>query len=485
MNVIWESLSRSAYVEMAEKICKDFDIKNLYVFQTDWSKKIIDNTPLIRFIRERFNQSDMIVANYNGYIWFDKMEPLDKELLDAMAPYEPEALKMLERVHGNKNPAELRFMQYHQHLRYWNTFLNKADIDVVIFAAPPHAWFDYILMRLCQLKKIPTIMEEYFPFQGVISDTRHRLVAHYEKFDEDIIDRINKYKGIYTKAEEVILPDDIQEDYDRFMHSEKQIFSIDMEPDHPILDRVDYFKRLFRENKGYAFQRTIDHYKNRSRTKKLIKQYESIAVHADYKKKYIYFPLHYQPEMSTCPLGGWFVHQYLAVEMLSYYVPEDVLVYVREHPTMKVLPANVQIYEHYERMAKLRNVVLISMDDDSQALITHSLAVSSITGSVGFEALFKKKPYIMFGYGVMRYGPGTLNVRYRDDCKAAIEKIMAGQIQFNELDIKILLKVFGDITTKFELKSLEESDQKTKETNIGRLYKMYSDAILQSLRQGA
>ncbi len=55
-------------------------------------------------------------------------------------------------------------------------------------------------------------------------------------------------------------------------------------------------------------------------------------MQVNFNQKYIFFPLHYQPEKNTSPLGGVFENQLLAVKILSEAVPENWIIYVKEHP---------------------------------------------------------------------------------------------------------------------------------------------------------
>ena len=87
------------------------------------------------------------------------------------------------------------------------------------------------------------------------------------------------------------------------------------------------------------------------------------------------------------------------------------------------------------------------MDTDTIKLLDNCVAVGSITGSVGYEALYKKKPYLMFGYQIMRYSPVTFNIRNKEDCENALKKIFAGDFKINDNEIRAFLKVMGEMTT--------------------------------------
>ena len=112
------------------------------------------------------------------------------------------------------------------------------------------------------------------------------------------------------------------------------------------------------------------------------------------------FFLHYQPEQTTCPCGDIFVDQKLCVELLLKHLPLNYKIYIKEHPSQ----FNRYLIGHSSRMSDLYNdlvknerVKLISTDVDSFELIKHTKAVSTITGTVGWEAMVRQKPVIAFG----------------------------------------------------------------------------------------
>ena len=53
----------------------------------------------------------------------------------------------------------------------------------------------------------------------------------------------------------------------------------------------------------------------------------------DLSKKYVYFPLHFEPERTTNPDGKEFQDQFIALTKLRQIIPEDIDIVVKEHPT--------------------------------------------------------------------------------------------------------------------------------------------------------
>ena len=121
----------------------------------------------------------------------------------------------------------------------------------------------------------------------------------------------------------------------------------------------------------------------------------------------VYFPLHLQPEAQTSPMGGVFVDQHLAVEMMARTLPEGWVLLVKEHPVQRLAKRD---YGFYERLGRIGNVRLVSRSTGTFALMEQCRAVATITGTAGWEALFMGKPVLVFGNAFYRGAPGTVSV---------------------------------------------------------------------------
>jgi hypothetical protein len=111
-------------------------------------------------------------------------------------------------------------------------------------------------------------------------------------------------------------------------------------------------------------------------------------------EKYIYYPLHVNPEYSTNFQGTMWMDQAYTIEQLSKSVPVDWLVYVKEHPAMLI--ARVRPDEFYARIKKFPNVRMASVSIDSHEMIMGSQMVAIVTGTTGWEAILRGKPVLQF-----------------------------------------------------------------------------------------
>jgi len=136
-------------------------------------------------------------------------------------------------------------------------------------------------------------------------------------------------------------------------------------------------------------------------------QYEDTKV--DFDVPYVYFPLQLQPEMTTSALGGVFKDQAFAIECLADLLPENILIYVKENPKQGSYMRGPLFFHRLKRISKVR---ILPSFTDTHLLTEKSLFVSTITGTVGWEAVCKDKCALVFGNtwyqnfpGVFRYNP--------------------------------------------------------------------------------
>jgi hypothetical protein len=111
-------------------------------------------------------------------------------------------------------------------------------------------------------------------------------------------------------------------------------------------------------------------------------------------EKYIYYPLHVNPEYSTNFQGTMWMNQLYTIEQLSKSVPADWLVYVKEHPAMLI--SRPRPAEFYRRIKQFPNVRMAAISIDSHEMIMGAEMVAIVTGTSGWEAILRGKPVLQF-----------------------------------------------------------------------------------------
>ncbi|MFH1845952.1 MAG: hypothetical protein ABH869_00105 [Candidatus Omnitrophota bacterium] len=111
-------------------------------------------------------------------------------------------------------------------------------------------------------------------------------------------------------------------------------------------------------------------------------------------QKYIYYPLHVNPEYSTQVIAPMWLDQLYVIELLAKSIPSDWIVYVKEHPT--TLYYRARPVSFYSRIKRYPNVRMAPIDANTHELIANSEMVAAITGTSGWEAILRSKPLITF-----------------------------------------------------------------------------------------
>ena len=108
--------------------------------------------------------------------------------------------------------------------------------------------------------------------------------------------------------------------------------------------------------------------------------------------KYVYFPLHKDPEASTMVLSPYFTNQLAIIENIAKSLPADYSLVVKEHiPMIGFRPKNF-----YKKIKSFPKVKLVHPRFDQFTLIKNSSIVSVISGTAGLEALMLGKKVLLF-----------------------------------------------------------------------------------------
>ena len=127
------------------------------------------------------------------------------------------------------------------------------------------------------------------------------------------------------------------------------------------------------------------------------------------KDKYVFFAMHFEPEASTLPMGENFYDQYMAILALRKWLPKNIKLFVKEHPSQMLTvygPLGRSRY-FYDSLNKISGIYFVSGSLNSIEVTKHSLFVASITGVICLEASYLGKKGIYFGKPWYRGLPNT------------------------------------------------------------------------------
>jgi len=340
---------------------------------------------------------------------FDAFPPAT--LLEALKPNEVVALRMYERIFRGARTGqayELRRRLWLQHVAWAYGLLVDGGYRTLIFSEIPHHPFPYVLHSVARTLGLRVL----FFAQVQVKDT-HVLCESIEGMFDPVGAEYERMLAAGEDAGYDDLAPHLQAEFDRRTGKH--------DPFYMGLSDLTWRKRLYMRSK--KFFRADD----RLRLHRTIKN--GLAYRAARRpvpaegERFVYFPLHLQPEATTSPMGGVFVDQYLALETLVRSLPDGWKVVVKENPVQRFAKRDYGFYEH---LGAMEEVHLVSRKTSTFDLIERCQAVATITGTAGWEALFNGKPSIVFGRAFYRDAPGAVAVEDTESLAAALAEIEAG-----------------------------------------------------------
>lgn len=314
------------------------------------------------------------------------------------------------------------------------TLLSDKNPDIVIFVNVPHFVDGVVLYLLAKAMKIKTLFFAPTPLDNKMCYCFS--LSDYGKFhDVPVFDE---------KAQA-----SIEEKYEKFIPyttdaAIKHYLGLNKSWKYRLRAFYSPFKWL--QDRFSLFHKTSQKYESIDEflTIKLIKFIDKHTLErnyhrrskalfssaCDFHKPYVYFPLHFQPEMSTDVIGGIYTDQLIAIEHVRRILPADWKIYIKENPIQKSYKRGK---EFFRRLSKIPNVVLLDRKIDTYKLIASSKFVATVNGTASWEAVSGGKPTLIFGHQWFEEFPGVF--RYHDNINAS--EIANYHIDHQKLESKV------------------------------------------------
>lgn len=319
----------------------------------------------------------------------------------------------------------------HEFLNIFNIFfiyffhlLKETRTDMVLFANLPHEGPDLILYEVAKNLHLKTILCSQSIFTNkffYIND-----IDDFGNFESMIIEGEKKYLKLEKRFE-------------------KELFYMKSIYRRPKISLLGSVYKVYTKAKTRTWQsRKLSHFLMQRgneyiRRSEYAKNEKIFNEEIDLKSKYVYFPLHLQPELTTSTLGSIFADQLLAIERLAEIIPEDWHIYVKENPKQT---AFMRGQWFFDRLCSITKVKKVTREYDTYFLIKHSMFVATITGTAGWEAISGGKNVLIFGKAWYKHLPGVFSF----DENLELEDVLNYKIDHDELEEKLnlLLSFSGD-----------------------------------------
>lgn len=108
---------------------------------------------------------------------------------------------------------------------------------------------------------------------------------------------------------------------------------------------------------------------------------------------FAFFPLHKEPEVTMLVYGRHCLNQIEVIRNLAYSLPAGMKLVVKEHP----VAVGYRAKSYYEAILSIPNVLMLNPAVSSEVVIPSAQIVVVVSGSIGFEAVVKRKPVLTLG----------------------------------------------------------------------------------------
>lgn len=346
-------------------------------------------------------------------------------------------------------------------------YLFDHRIDLIIFGAIPHAGFDYLWYVVAKAmgiktvafldlacfpgKVMPCLSIERYGFLDLKHNGEWRKVDIPRQFYKELSytsDYHEKKPVLYTPYNEIKMPTIIMSILKRKYISSNYKISF-----YNLIERLSYkFIQLSLKKKYLKERFFYDYYSPKT------------------EDKYVYFPLHLQPELCTECLGGIYDDQLLAVERLSAILPDGWKIYVKDYPKQSYYKRGKLFWD---RLSKIKSVCIVANYIDTYELMTSCQFVAAISGTAGYEAISGGKNVLLFGYAWYRTLPGVFT--YEENMN--INDVIKYEINHEELAQAVNELVSRCFDGRFDNLCVNELSVEEIKTNNDKVYSTLCEII--------
>ncbi len=372
-------------------------------------------------------------------------EPWGSEDILKYARWESETLSMMDKAHANW-PINRRKDFYYELLRYWGGVLDQLKPECILFNAPPHQVFNFVLYAIAKERGIPTVLfDEHVLLRRVLGSTDYRVG------NEALAEAAQRW-GAQESASIDDLPPYMKQHYLKVSGTPEPTpqyltdFKRETTPLKNFVRRLHAVVPFIKD--GSIFERGSRRFFKMLKPN-LKKLYERVQRPVDFQAPFVYMPLHYQPECTTSPQGGVYVEQLLMVRTLAAALPDGWEVYVKEHPAQwpghwgHFTPQRYE--EFYDELARIPRVRVVPISTSTFELADRAKATATASGTAAWESILRGKCALVFGYPSFMHAPGIYQTRSVAECRDALAAIETGAAPSTQ-EILAFLRLYDQVS---------------------------------------
>lgn len=402
-NIIFTDASCDVYNQLIISIIKILNPKSVTVIGYKEFKSFFENeldTP-VTFIDMEILE-DPIEMEFTNYPF--SINDLDDFNRTSAYPLDESFI----RLGAKYSDVELIKIIKFKYFIFFNKLVKLNNIDSMVSFSVPH--FPPVI-ALHLIMKINSNVSIFF-FPSGLGNISYALTSYEEFLTEQLIAeaeilRITCQNIIDSKLKASSSPNTLTPKYMDNLDSQmfKRYFIY-------IFNRLNL---LIRRNEDlFNFVISVIAKRTHLGGKRYLKSLKKIEKNYLPKKKFVYVPLHMQPEASTLPMGNRFTRPELLLTYILNVVPSNYIIVVKENPKQSYRSRSMEL----KKILENPRIHVIARTYDTYKIIKDSSAVFTLTGTVALEAsLFKKRAFVL-GNSIYKFLP---NYAYVSDIKYLLE----------------------------------------------------------------
>lgn len=147
--------------------------------------------------------------------------------------------------------------------------------------------------------------------------------------------------------------------------------------------------------------------------------------------KFAYFPLGVDMERNLLISAPFFTNQIEIIRHIVKSLPPDMTLIVKETPAQ--VTREWRPISYYKEIQNIPNVILMHPDFPSEEIMKNTELVFTVNGSSGIEALFFRKPSIIFSDTIYSYLPSVFRIYAPEDLPKIIREALKTEVKLEEI----------------------------------------------------
>ena len=318
-----------------------------------------------------------------------------------------------------------------QECKFYEELLDEVNPDFLIMGLYDQQHL-HLLYEICRVKKIQVLMllPVRFGFRTRIAEDEKKLDIAKEKINSES-------KLDYQNSEELM-------EYFRKYDILKQVNNF--KKGIKSISKWEKYKSAleFFINGENTFETSFSSYGNSklkilsNRPSKLLRKRrnrnfvnKNFVRKIDPNQKFIYFPLHSEPERALSIAAPFYTNQVEVLTSIAKSLPVDYKLFVKDHPVMDLKEGRDLTF--YKEILELPNVQLLHPTIKRDEILENCSLVITINGTSGFEAAFFKKPTITFVETDYSSLPFVYTIKTIDELPKAIRQSLITTVDPSDL----------------------------------------------------